>query len=157
MERNIQTIESTASTASESINVLTERSKEISSTLKLITEIAAKTNLLALNAAIEAANAGDAGRGFAVVAEEIRKLAEGSRVSAKKIEEVVKGVAEDIEEAVSSIGEMEDCVKKGNQAIQEAKGVFHNINSSSEETFKLSQDVQTATDEQQQHIKNHRE
>ncbi|MEO1253921.1 MAG: methyl-accepting chemotaxis protein, partial [Bacteroidota bacterium] len=76
-------IKAFANDTNQSIEVLKERSSEITRVLSIITDIAAQTNLLALNAAIEAAQAGDAGRGFAVVAEEIRKLAEDSRNSAK--------------------------------------------------------------------------
>ena len=67
-----------------------------------ILSISSQTNLLALNASIEAARAGEAGRGFAVVADEIRQLADSSRQTADRIQELNKMVTLAVNELVSS-------------------------------------------------------
>lgn len=142
---NMTEILNSASTTSGSINVLSQRSEEIASTLSVITDIASQTNLLALNAAIEAARAGEAGRGFAVVAEEIRKLAEGSRKSAIDIEKVIREVQKDVNAAGKSIETMEVSVRSGNVASKEAETVFQNIEKTSLETLDLSKEIVDAT------------
>lgn len=75
---------------------------QINELSEAILEITSQTNLLALNAAIEAARAGEAGRGFAVVADEIRKLAEGSKNSVSRIQEVTKIILEAVNALSSS-------------------------------------------------------
>ncbi len=128
-----------------SIDVLMERSDDITKALGVITDIAAQTNLLALNAAIEAAQAGDAGRGFAVVAEEIRKLAEDSKISAKEIEKLVKDVQYDTKEAAEVIEMMSSSVKTGGKASVEVSEVFKEITDSSIQTLDFSEDIVKST------------
>lgn len=75
----------------EELETAIEKSKvvdQISVLAESIMQITSQTNLLALNAAIEAARAGEAGRGFSVVSEEIRKLAEQSKDTVIKIQDI---------------------------------------------------------------------
>lgn len=88
------------------VNDSIDDTKQIGKIIELTEDIlgvASQTNLLALNASIEAARAGEAGKGFAVVAEEIRTLADNSKQTANKIqnisEKVVTSVAQLSQEA----------------------------------------------------------
>ncbi|MDD7402490.1 MAG: methyl-accepting chemotaxis protein [Butyribacter sp.] len=93
-------------------NVLKESVKESRSVEKIneltgdILDIAGQTNLLALNASIEAARAGEAGKGFAVVADEIRVLADNSRETANRIQEISNVVISAVETLAKNAGEM---------------------------------------------------
>jgi len=86
--------------------------EQINELSNAILGITSQTNLLALNAAIEAARAGEAGKGFAVVADEIRKLAEGSKTSVSRIQEVTKEVLAVVNALSSSSVEITDFIEK---------------------------------------------
>ncbi|MFA9463574.1 MAG: methyl-accepting chemotaxis protein [Velocimicrobium sp.] len=70
---------------------------KVSELADVIVQITEQTNLLALNAAIEAARAGEAGKGFAVVAEEIRHLADDSKNTVNKIQDVIKSITTSVD------------------------------------------------------------
>lgn len=95
MESNARTnMQETSAKVQEILDVLNkaiEESKSVEQVNGLtndILSISSQTNLLALNASIEAARAGEAGKGFAVVADEIRQLADSSRETANRIQQI---------------------------------------------------------------------
>lgn len=69
----------------QAVQAMSATAEQVVTLVRLIEDIAAKTNILALNAAIQAARAGVYGKSFAVVAEEIRKLSETTAKSATDI------------------------------------------------------------------------
>ena len=58
---------------------INEPLQKIEQMIKIVRDIATRTDLLALNASIEAARAGQAGKGFSVVADEVARLSEKSQ------------------------------------------------------------------------------
>lgn len=93
------------------LNQAIENSRSVDRVDELTNEIlniSSQTNLLALNASIEAARAGEVGKGFAVVADEIRGLADVSKETANKIQNVNSIV-------ISAVNELSD---NANEIIQ---------------------------------------
>lgn len=105
---------------------------EINEITNIINSIAEQTNLLALNAAIEAARAGEAGRGFSVVADEIRKLAEQSKMSSEDISRLINEIAKNTDVIVQDSVEMDDelinQVKIINSSITSFKKIIEAVN-----------------------------
>ena len=117
---------------SSTITLLGEKSQQIDEILKVITTISEQTNLLALNAAIEAARAGEHGKGFAVVADEVRKLAEQSRTSAKEITELIREIQTDTDNAVEAMRIGTRDVENGLEIVHHTGTIFNNILTASE-------------------------
>ncbi len=127
---------------------------EISEKITIISEIANKTDILSINAAIEAARAGETGKGFSVVANEIRKLADKtkiasdeitklsqngqniSKVAGKKLETVIPEIiksAELVNNIVSAGKEQQSGVENINISVQQLTEITNENSASAEE------------------------
>jgi methyl-accepting chemotaxis protein len=120
--------------ASEFMEELQQRQEQMLEVNKVITRIAAQTNLLAMNASIEAAHAGDAGRGFAVVADEVRNLSDSSNTRTRETNEIIRKMADEIAEAVDVVQETGRALADMTKKIDATAPLTQQIHTQMEET-----------------------
>ncbi len=146
---SMEEIEAAIKSVADTVNNLGAKIEDIGRIVEVIDDIAEQTNLLALNAAIEAAKAGDQGLGFAVVADEVRKLAERSAISTKEINELIRGIQKEAQNAVkhmdTSLSSVQSEIGAGRR---EVSATLTKIEESVDEVAKYSTEIGMATNEQ---------
>jgi twitching motility protein PilJ len=89
--------------------------------------------------------AGEAGRGFAVVADEVQRLAERATSATRQIENLVKTIQADTNEAIISMERSTANVVAGAKSAEEAGQALTQIESTSQELARLIQEIAAAT------------
>jgi methyl-accepting chemotaxis protein len=148
VEQSMSEIAASTETVFEIVKEIEKQMADITKIVGLIRDLANQTNLLALNAAIEAARAGDAGRGFAVVASEVKSLAEESRSSAEKIEQMITELNKATKGATTATESAKELVTKGAQMSHEALNAFNKIKEGAEKVASAASEVAAAAEEQ---------
>ena len=130
------------------MQTLDVQSHKIADIVNVIKEIADQTNLLALNAAIEAARAGEQGRGFAVVADEVRKLAERTKLSTEDIASMIDIIRSGTMKAVESMAQGTIMVNEGMSLVSNTGESMMTIHSSTDTVLAAIDDISTSLREQ---------
>ncbi|APO44242.1 methyl-accepting chemotaxis protein [Paenibacillus xylanexedens] len=162
MERSVDHTKQTFSSLMKGMDELAEshnRSRDImlllekeASDIEVITQsvknIAEETGLLALNASIEAARAGEEGSGFAVVAQQIRKLADESKASVHRINELISRVQERIRETAQLSHEQHGLVVNESERTISVDQTLHELTGTVEVFMKGAHDIGSKIAEQ---------
>ncbi len=133
LDSSLNQLQTAFSSSTSTVNDLVSKIDSVNTITDSISQIASQTNLLALNAAIEAARAGEAGRGFSVVAEEVRKLAENSKLAVENITKILDEIKIDIISTSNSMSQGETAITNQNSTLKTTKNTFINIKASIDE------------------------
>jgi methyl-accepting chemotaxis protein len=108
-------------------------SERVGEIVRVIQEIAARTDILAINATIEAARAGEAGKGFSVVANEVRKLSVRSAMAAQEIQTLVIAQNDQVNGSSETIVAAKEKLEQIVKSTQRVNSIMGAIASASKE------------------------
>ena len=138
-----------AQTAGENVLKFSERMEQISEITIVVNEIAEQTKLLALNASIEAARAGEEGRGFAVVATQVRELANQSKASGVRINNMINDTQASLKDVVSRIRDGSRLAQESSEIVGAVTKRFEQIVEAVTQTMEAMKQIAIGAQQQQ--------
>jgi methyl-accepting chemotaxis protein len=146
--QEISTLQQKVNAIAAQITRLNEQTNQIGSISGLVTDLANQTNMLALNATVEAVRAGESGKGFAVVAAEIRRLADESKKSAEKINNLIVEIKNAINSTVIVSDEGNRTVEQTMQMSQQTVAAFNAVGIAINEIVMKNQQISLTSKQQ---------
>lgn len=141
-----------ASAADQCMLGLSDASSRIGDVVRLIGDIAGRTNLLALNATIEAARAGEAGKGFAVVASEVKTLATQTARATEDIATQITAMQGATTQAVESLRSISKTIRRMNEIAIAIAGATEEQGATTSEIARAVQQAAQGTSEVTENI-----
>lgn len=111
----------------------TQKLENTTETVKVIQNIALNTRILGFNASIEASRAKESGKGFGVIAQEVRSLADVSKNSAEKIEEIIQSITETTSQIRTTIMETSNAVTQTFESMNSMTELLEKMKNLSDE------------------------
>jgi methyl-accepting chemotaxis protein len=127
---------------------LTNQSKLIGDIIATVDDLAQQSNLLAVNASIEAAKAGEQGKGFAVVAQEVKNLAQQSKVATAHIRSILNDVVRATSAATAATEQGTRAVESGHQQASGAGQVIKTLTESIDKAAQATELIEISSQQQ---------
>ena len=109
------------------INDFKKKSEDINTMTSLIMDISERLDILAINGAIEAARQGSSGAGFTVITREMKKMAEETKLSAERVETIVKQFDSSSSEIQSLFSDSRDSLRDSRSEADSIYRIFGDI------------------------------
>ncbi len=154
LKDNVEIVYEEVTDATDLINGLGQRSKEITSALGVINDFAETTHLLALNASIIAAQAGEHGTGFAVVARQVKELATKTSASTTEMTEILTHIQDDSKSAVSKMNQSSKRVAENLKLSRKTQAFLSSLKENAGISIEIAESIKNCTATQAKELEN---